>query len=282
MDIPFETPDFTKFNKILEDKNNEELKKLVKNENNSRLKELMNKLDSCEDDFDRIELCAQINMLDSKNFIVDLVKANAFVSLGNKEKAEKAFVTAIKKSDERQFAPLTSYGLFLSNQEERREDAIRILVKARDKVTLILKDQVLEKNNETVFSIIKNSNIINYALGSLHLSLGLIKTASEFLELTYELDPDCDFDKRPLTDVRKVIQMSKEGIDECDFELRKNENNIPVLVNKIQFLIKLERIKECRECASKILLIDKNNSDAKNLISYIDNLERQHHSNFKN
>ena len=264
--ISWETPSFSDLQENAIKEVKEVVTDLIKNEEDPRIKEILGKIDSSKDSYDRIELCSQINILDPKNFLVDTAKAIEYSNLNENEKAEESFKTAIKKSDRNHYFPSYHYGLFLCNQKTRRVDGVQELFHADKLFTRVvsklksLSDEELteEKSNQIIRNI-KHMNKLNYTLGCYLFSIGMVKIALEYLERTFDIEPDSDFDKRPLNDARTVIKMCTEGLQECNFELTKDENNVGALFSKSQFLVKLGEYTEAKECVLKILLIDKNN-----------------------
>ncbi len=264
--ISWETPSFSDLQENAIKEVKEVVTDLIKKEEDPRIKEILGKIDSSKDSYDRIELCSQINILDPKNFLVDTVKAIEYSNLNENEKAEESFKTAIKKSDRNHYFPSYHYGLFLCNQKTRRLDGVTELLHA-DKLFTMVVDQFKSLSDEEmtteksiqIIRNIKHMNQLNYTLGCNLFLFGMFKTALEYLERTFNIEPDSDFDKRPLNDARTVIQMCTDGLQECNFELTKDENNVEVLMAKMNFLIKQEEYDEAKECVLKMLLIDKNN-----------------------
>ena len=186
--------------------------------------------------------------------------------MNENEKAEESFTTAIKKSDKNHYFPSYHYGLFLCNRKTRRKDGVLELIHA-DKLFTMVVDQFKSLSDEEmtteksiqIIRNIKHMNQLNYTLGCNLFLFGMFKTALAYLERHFKVEPDSDFDKRPLNDARKVIQMCTELVQECNFELTKDENNVGALFSKSSYLIKLGEYTEAKECVLKILLIDKNN-----------------------
>jgi tetratricopeptide (TPR) repeat protein len=264
--ISWETPPFSDVQENAIKEIKEVVTDLMKNEEDPRIKEIYKKMDSSQDSYERIELCSQINILEPKNFLVDTVKATEYSNLNENEKAEESFKTAIKKSDRNHYFPSYHYGLFLCSQKTRRVDGVKELFHAEKLFTTVISklkslsdEELTEKKSTQIIKSIKDMNMLNYALGCYLFSMGVVKGGLAYLERTFSIDPDSNFDKRPLNDARKVIKMCIDGVQECNFELTKDENNVNVLFSKSNFLLKQEEYTEAKECLLKILLIDKNN-----------------------
>jgi tetratricopeptide (TPR) repeat protein len=91
MDISFETPDFTNLHKLMD----KESQKNIDNQENPRVKELLKEINSTEDNYEIIQLCARVHELDPDNFKIFVDQAIAFQNLKQYEKANESFQIAI-------------------------------------------------------------------------------------------------------------------------------------------------------------------------------------------
>ena len=91
MVISFETPDFTNLHKLMD----KESQKNIGSQENPRVKELLKEINSTEDNYEIIQLCARIHELDPNNFKIFVDQAIAFQNLKQYEKANESFQIAI-------------------------------------------------------------------------------------------------------------------------------------------------------------------------------------------
>ena len=91
MDISFETPDFANMHDLMDT----ESQKNIDNQENPRVKELLKEINSTEDNYEIIQLCARIHELDPNNFKIFVDQAIAFQNLKQYEKANESFQIAI-------------------------------------------------------------------------------------------------------------------------------------------------------------------------------------------
>jgi tetratricopeptide (TPR) repeat protein len=91
MDISFETPDFTNLHKLMD----KESQKNIDSQENPRVKELLKEINSTEDNYEIIQLCARVHELDPDNFKIFVDQAIAFQNLKQYEKANESFQIAI-------------------------------------------------------------------------------------------------------------------------------------------------------------------------------------------
>ena len=97
-----------------------DLKDIIQNEKDPRIKKIIKKINSSEDDYEMIELCSQLSILDPENYFVDTIKAHAYSNVQQNEKAEKLFKDSIRRCGTAHYFPSYHYALFLSDNKKRR------------------------------------------------------------------------------------------------------------------------------------------------------------------
>ncbi len=121
MDISYETPDFTN----TYDTNFKKLDK-INTEINPEISNLLQKLFALDDDFERLEICSQINILNKTDThleeVVNTAQGILYRNLKQYAKSEIYFTKAIKNSKEQDPYILQNY-VWLLIEAERYDDA---------------------------------------------------------------------------------------------------------------------------------------------------------------
>tara|TARA_B110000467_G_scaffold131113_1_gene125699 strand:- start:42 stop:1529 length:1488 start_codon:yes stop_codon:yes gene_type:complete len=236
MAISFETPDFTDFKASIDKESKEKLKK-IQNED-TRINEIIKKMESSIDSIQIIEYCVEWKTLDPESPVPDIVKADAYRTSKQNEKAQELFKNVIKKYPTYGWT-YERYGYFLIHFG-KYEEAI--------------------DHFDTAIKIDKTNVSALCGKGTALFFLKKYDEAIECCDAALKMEPNNNFLLLMKGHALLLVpSKSQEAVDHYDKLLDVNPNDVSALGGKGAALSHLKKFQEALVCYDAALKMEPNN-----------------------